>query len=105
MMLNLFLDLRNINFNDEQTLSLNFDSEKYYFNLGMMLNLFLDLRNINENFYFNLRMMLNLFLDLRNVNFKDEQTLNFKCFTVNNINFTDIKEFIHCLSPIGYYWP
>ena len=70
-----------------------------------MLNFFLDLRNINEKYYFNLRMMLNLFLDLRNINFKDEQTLNFKCFTVNNINFTDIKEFIHCLSPKGYYWP
>jgi hypothetical protein len=101
----LFLDLRNINFNDEETLNLNFDNEKNYFNLGMMLNLFLDFRNINENYYFNLRMMSNLFLDLRNINYNDEQTLNFKCFIVNNINFTSIKEFIHCLSPIGYYWP
>ena len=50
-------------------------------------------------------MMLNLFLDLRNINFNDEQTLNFKCFTVNNINFKNIKEFIHYLSPIGYNWP
>jgi hypothetical protein len=37
--------------------------------------------------------MLNLFLDLRNTNFNDEQTLNFKCFTVNNINFLNFKEF------------
>ena len=44
--------------------------------------------------------MLNLFLDLRNTNFNDEQTLNFKCFTVNNINFTNFKEFTHCLSPM-----
>jgi hypothetical protein len=49
--------------------------------------------------------MLNLFLDLRNINFNDEQTLNFKCLAVNNINFTNIKEFNHCLSPIGYNWP
>ena len=104
MMLNLFLDLRSINFNDEETLNLNFDNEKYYFNLGMMLNLFLDLY-INENYYFSLRMMSNLFLDLRNINYSDEQTLNFKCFIVNNINFKNIKEFIHCLSPIGYNWP
>jgi hypothetical protein len=95
MMLNLFLDLRSINFHDEETLNLNF--EKYYFNLGMMLNLFLDFRYINENYYFSLRMMSNLFLDLRNINYSDEQTLNFKCFIVNNINFTNIKEFIHCL--------
>jgi len=59
----LFLDLRNINFNDEETLNLNFDNEKFYFNLGMMLNLFLDFMNINENYFFNLRMMSNLFLD------------------------------------------
>ncbi len=39
-------------------------------------------------------MMLKLFLDLRNTNFNDEQTLNFKCFTVNNIDFTNFKEFI-----------
>ncbi len=52
--------------------------------------------------YFNLRMMLNLFLDLRNINLNDEQTQNFKCFIVNNINFTYIKEFIHCLTPKGY---
>ncbi len=45
MMLNLFLDLRKINFNDEKTLNLNFNYEKYYFNLRMMSNLFLDLRN------------------------------------------------------------
>jgi len=44
-MLNLFLDLRKINFNDEKTLNLNFNYEKYYFNLRMMSNLFLDLRN------------------------------------------------------------
>jgi hypothetical protein len=36
MMLNLFLDFRDIN-------------EKYYFNLRMMSNLFLDLRNFNFN--------------------------------------------------------
>jgi hypothetical protein len=42
-------------------------------------------------------MMLNLFLDLKNTNFNDEQTLNFKCFTVNNINFINFNEFIHCL--------
>jgi len=60
------------------------------------------LRKINEKYYFNLRMMLNLFLDLRNINFNDEQMQNFKNFIVNNINFTNIKEFIHCLTPIGY---
>ena len=54
-MLNLFLDLRKINFNDEKTLNLNFNY---------------------ENYYFNLRTMSNLFLDLRNFNFNDEQTLN-----------------------------
>ena len=75
------------------------------FNLGMMLNLFLDFRNINEKCYFNLRMMSILFLVLRNINYNDEQMLNFKYFIVNNINFKNIKEFIHCLSPIGYYWP
>ena len=42
MMLNLFLDLSNINFNDEKTLNLNFNYEKYYFNLKTMSNLFLD---------------------------------------------------------------
>jgi hypothetical protein len=72
----LIFDLRNINFNDEETLKINFDNEKYYFNLEMMLNLFLDFRNINEKYYPNLRMMSNLFLDLRNFNFNDEQTLN-----------------------------
>jgi len=55
-----------------------------------------------EKYYFNLRMMLNLFLDLRNIDLNDEQTQNFKCSIVNNINFTNIKEFIHCLTPIGY---
>jgi len=31
----------------------------------------------NEKYYFNLRMMLNLFLDLRNINFNDEQNAKF----------------------------
>ena len=51
----------------------------------------------NGKYYFYLRMMLNLFLDLRNTNFDDEQTLNFKCFTVNklaldtNLTLTTVK--------------
>jgi len=69
-MLNLFLDLRKINFNDEKTLNLNFNYEKYNFILRTMSNLFLDLRNFNfndeltlnlnfdnEKYYFNLRML------------------------------------------------
>ena len=77
----------------------NFTNFKEFINCPSILTL------IMKNIIFNLRMMLNLFLDLRNTNFDDEQTLNFKCFTVNNINFTNFKEFIHCLSPIGYNWP
>ena len=67
--------------------------------------------------------MINLFLDLRNSNFDDNKKLNFKefninvvediiiydffskcvteiyeCFTVNNNNFTNFKEFIYCPS-------
>jgi len=47
--------------------------------------------------------MLNLFLDLRNTNFDDEQTLNFKCFTVNklaldtNLTLTTVKSSV--------FWP